>query len=79
MGEKMRQRLGTLQDRLTKELRLAGITTLEDANAFLPGFMEHYNARFAKEPQDAQDAWELTPRCTTSRRGTQLKFLTPSP
>ena len=31
---------GTLQDRLTKELRLAGITTLEEANAFLPGFID---------------------------------------
>ena len=41
---------GTLQDRLTKELRLAGITTLEQANAFLPGFIERYNARFAKPP-----------------------------
>ena len=28
-----------LPDRLTKELRLAGVTTLEDANAFLPAFL----------------------------------------
>lgn len=40
----------TLQDRLVKELRLAGISTMEDANAFLPGFMERYNAKFAKVP-----------------------------
>jgi transposase len=52
---------GTLQDRLTKELRLAGINTLEDANAFLPRFMERYNARFAKAPQDPQDAWVPLP------------------
>ena len=52
---------GTLQDRLTKELRLAGITTLEDANAFLPHFMERCNARFAKEPQDPHDAWVPLP------------------
>jgi hypothetical protein len=51
----------TLQDRLTKELRLAGITTLEAANAFLPGFRERYNARFAKEPQDPQSAWVPLP------------------
>jgi len=47
----------TLQDRLTKELRLAGSTTLEEANAFLPSFMERYNARFAKQPKDPQHAW----------------------
>jgi hypothetical protein len=40
----------TLQDRLVKELRLAGVSTVEAANAFLPGFMADYNARFAKEP-----------------------------
>src|SRR3954463_13506233 len=38
----------TLQDRLVKELRLAGIGTIEAANAFLPAFMADYNARFAK-------------------------------
>jgi transposase len=51
----------TLQDRLTKELRLAGITTLEEANAFLPKFMERYNARFAKKPKDPQHAWVPLP------------------
>jgi transposase len=52
---------GTLQDRLTKELRLAGITTAEAANAFLPGFIERYNARFAQAPQDPQSAWVPLP------------------
>jgi transposase len=52
---------GTLQDRLTKELRLAGITTTEAANAFLPGFMERYNARFARAPQDPLVAWVTLP------------------
>lgn len=41
----------TLQDRLVKELRLAGISDMEAANAFLPGFMARYNARFAKVPR----------------------------
>lgn len=41
----------TLQDRLVKELRLAGICDMEAANAFLPGFMDRYNARFAKIPR----------------------------
>jgi transposase len=52
---------GTLQDRLTKELRLAGISTLEQANAFLPRFMDRYNARFAAAPQDPQVAWVTLP------------------
>ena len=40
----------TLQDRLVKELRLAGVTGIEDGNAFLPGFVERFNAKFAKAP-----------------------------
>jgi hypothetical protein len=32
----------TLQDRLVKELRLAGISTIEAANAFLPSFVADY-------------------------------------
>ena len=52
---------GTLQDRLTKELRLANITTLEQTNAYLPGFIERYNARFAQAAQDPDPAWVPLP------------------
>jgi transposase len=45
----------TLQDRLVKELRLAGISDMQSANAFLPMFMERYNARFAKAPRRPDD------------------------
>lgn len=45
----------TLQDRLVKELRLAGISDMEAANAFLPCFMERYNAKFAKAPRRPDD------------------------
>jgi hypothetical protein len=34
---------GTLQDRLVMELRLAGISTVEAAKAWLSGFVEDYN------------------------------------
>jgi hypothetical protein len=51
----------TLQDRLVKELRLAGISTIEAANAFLPAFMADYNARFAKEPRLAKDLHRPAP------------------
>jgi hypothetical protein len=46
---------GTLQDRLVKELRLAGVASIAAANAFLPAFMTDYNARFGKEPAQAGD------------------------
>ena len=51
----------TLQDRLVKEMHLADISTLEAANAFLPGFIERYNARFAKPAKDPQSAWVALP------------------
>jgi transposase len=46
----------TLQDRLVKELRLRGICTLADANAYAPVFMRVYNLRFAKPPRSTFDA-----------------------
>src|SRR5665213_1177951 len=46
----------TLQDRLVKELRLEGISSIEAANAFMPRYIEDYNARFAKEPRDPHNA-----------------------
>jgi hypothetical protein len=45
----------TLQDRLVKELRLAGVATLAEGNAFLPAFIADYNARFAKAPANHKD------------------------
>ena len=45
----------TLQDRLVKELRLAGATTLAEGNALLPAFVADYNARFAKPPANKKD------------------------
>ncbi len=47
---------GTLQDRLVKELRLAGINTPEDANTFLTKtYIGVFNQRFAKEAAKAGD------------------------
>ncbi|OQW64170.1 MAG: hypothetical protein A4S17_14375 [Proteobacteria bacterium HN_bin10] len=57
----------TLQDRLIKELRLAGVATLEEANRFLDEYLPRYNRRFAVPPAQAADlhrpkptAWELS-------------------
>jgi hypothetical protein len=52
---------GTLQDRLVGELRLAGITTLAAANAFLPGFTPQFNARFGRPAADTTPAWRPVP------------------
>src|SRR3954465_697440 len=46
---------GTLQDRLVKEMRLAGISTIEAGNAFLPAFMEDYKRRVGKPPFSDND------------------------
>ena len=45
-----------LQDRLVKELRLQNISTIEEANAYLPTFIKEYNKRFAVIPQDPSNA-----------------------
>ncbi len=45
----------TLQDRLVKELRLRGISTIEEANAFVPQFIETWNIRFAKPAHNERD------------------------
>jgi len=46
----------TLQDRLVKEMRLRGISSIEEANRFVPEFMEDYNRRFAVVPRSTHDA-----------------------
>ena len=46
----------TLQDRLTKEMRLKGISTPEEANYWLPQFMQDYNQRFASLPRSDHDS-----------------------
>ena len=46
----------TLQDRLVKELRLRGISTMDDANAYFPEFMRDYNRRFGRVARNDHDA-----------------------
>ncbi len=45
----------TLQDRLVKELRLAGACDLAAGNALLPAFTADYNKRFAKPAANGKD------------------------
>jgi len=46
---------GTLQDRLVKEMRLAGVRTCAEANRFLDVYLPEYNRRFMKDPLRPQD------------------------
>lgn len=39
-----------------KELRLAGICTIDTANAFMPTFIAEYNEKFVKAPRNSHDA-----------------------
>jgi len=45
----------TLQDRLVKELRLAGISTPEEANEFLKTYIPKFNKQFAVSPKEKTD------------------------
>lgn len=46
----------SLQDRLVKEMRLLGISTMAAANVYAPTFMADFNDRFAKPPRNDFDA-----------------------
>lgn len=46
----------TLQGRLPKELRLLGINTMEEANRYLPTFMEEFNQQFGVAPSSPDNA-----------------------
>ncbi len=53
---------GTLQDRLMAELRLAGISTVKEGNAFLRKFIKAFNRKFSVRAKDSQSAWrKLSP------------------
>jgi hypothetical protein len=73
----------TLQDRLTKELRLKGISSVAGANAYLPEFIQQYNARFGVPPRSAESAHRPLPKAedldrvlSLSERRTLSKNLT---
>lgn len=47
----------TLQSRLPVEFKIAGITTIDEANEFLKSYILEFNKLFAVEPQDAESAF----------------------
>src|SRR5574337_688614 len=48
---------GTFQDRLVSELRLAGASTPQQAQAVLERYLPEHNRKFAKPPAKAEGAW----------------------
>ena len=48
---------GTLQTRLPVEFKIHGITTIEDANDFLNGYIDRFNEQFGIEPKESQSAF----------------------
>jgi hypothetical protein len=46
----------TLQDRLIKEMRLRNISSIAEAEAFFPAFIEAHNKKFAVPPKDKTNA-----------------------
>lgn len=63
---------GTLQDRLVSELRLGTITTIDAANAFLPGFLARFNRTFAVPAEVPGSAYR--PRLSAARLDASLCF-----
>jgi transposase len=59
---------GILQDRLAASLRLAGITEIPAANAFLPGFLQAHNERFAQAPAQPKPVWGKAPKQSERER-----------
>ena len=51
----------TFQDRLVKEMMLAGIRSVEEANEFLKGYLPKYNRRFRVIPKEAGDVHREVP------------------
>ncbi len=48
---------GTFQDRLVSEIRLAGATTIDDANHVLEGFLPRFNVRFKVPARESEVAY----------------------
>jgi len=52
---------GTYQSRLLNELRIHGIKTVAEANAYLPGFIKRMNKKFSVDARCPEKAWKKAP------------------
>lgn len=64
----------TFQDRLVSELRLAGVTTLEQANAVLVRFCAEFNLRFARPAAESARDFRSLPRRFDLARCLSLRY-----
>ncbi len=46
---------GTFQDRVVKEMRLAGVTNIAEGNAFLDSYLPEFNGKYAREAAKQAD------------------------
>ncbi|HMK50539.1 MAG TPA: hypothetical protein VK435_10845, partial [Thermodesulfovibrionales bacterium] len=53
---------GTLQDRLVKEMRIRGISTIQEANQFLQEYISVYNKKFMVAPTSKENMHRLVPK-----------------
>lgn len=53
---------GTLQDRLVKEMRIRGISTIQEANRFLQEYLPVYNKKFMVAPVSKEDLHRPVPQ-----------------
>jgi transposase len=58
---RVERRNGLLQDRLVKELRLRGVSSIEGANAMLPDYLKDLNERFCRKPAREANAHRALP------------------
>jgi transposase len=65
----------TLQDRLTKALREAGASTVEEANAVFAAFIETFNARFAVPATEPGLAYRTLPEGFSAEQVFCFKYL----
>ena len=65
----------TLQDRLVQELRLARITSPQQATVFVNGpFKTDFNTRFAKPARESQPAWRPLPKTVDADRICSFRY-----
>jgi len=63
---RVERRHGLFQDRLVKEMRLQGISTMEAANTYLEGsFLQLLQERYTVKPSDPADGHRSRPSATT--------------
>lgn len=65
---------GTLQDRLTSELRLAHAGTVPEAQAILARYRLEHNRRFAVAPKDCTPAWHRVRRGLDLDRACSFRY-----